>query len=1034
MEAQTRWPVVGTAGVILVYSVLVLGFVATSPDLGLRCLMVDESATGEGPGGVEIRATPHLEGFRGARPREGDLLVRVGDRPIRTFLDFTGVHMELRNAPIPPGGKLYAGADPSELGEFSLPWLVEDEEGHRFVRIQFVEQAGGEPKTSWLLVQSLPLSEVLLSLVWFLLQLCVAGVGALAYWNRPFDRTSKLFFWMCLVNLAAFVGGSHWWVIGESLFLVLPFAVCAMLVPVVSLHFFLTFPRPKRLLQQSPGWVLMAVYALPAAAIVWAVVTIGYAHWLNRSAVTDLEVQDLVGVLTHLRQGIYLYLAVAAGYFVLMLAAIHHGYRNTQNAMERGQMTWIWYAGLLAAVFVGIALCLAVFDRTAFALGAAQIPMFLASLSFLLAYAVGIVRYRLMLLDQIVSKGVLYYVVSVGATLAFSVTIALAVLSPRFLNISLSSQQALNVTAVLMLFVILLIWLRDRFQQLIDRRFFREKYQLDKALERMNRAVGQFAAPESLADMMLSSCRDVLRVERAALYLRSSTEGPGGGSRPFQLVAAQRADTAPLQFTPPDSLLEALREGGSLQRVTPGTKSDMSRVQNLLRELQIDLVHPLQVDQGIVGLIMLGKKKNAAVFTAEDLTFLNALGQITNVALHSARVDEDVSRLNEELQLKIERIAKQSRQIAMLQTELARTQSEPLAAASSADATDFRRGSLKGNSRAIQQVLETVRKVASSDSSVLIRGESGTGKELLAQVLHDNSPRRSGPLVRVHCAALSASLLESELFGHVKGAFTGAYQDRVGRFELASGGTLFLDEIGDISLETQIKLLRVLQERCFEPVGGTKTVHVDVRLIAATHQDLEKLITQGRFREDLYYRLNVISITLPPLRERAEDVFELALYFLRRAAERAGKRVTHIEDEALSALERYAWPGNIRELENVIERAVVLADKQSISLADFPAGLARRSPSAPRHVLEAKPIIFESGGSVGGPTDPRQQTESGTLRHGSRHRFLPDDGASERELLENALKQCGGNKAEAARRLGMPRSTYYSKLKKYAIV
>ena len=191
---------------------------------------------------------------------------------------------------------------------------------------------------------------------------------------------------------------------------------------------------------------------------------------------------------------------------------------------------------------------------------------------------------------------------------------------------------------------------------------------------------------------------------------------------------------------------------------------------------------------------------------------------------------------------------------------------------------------------------------------------------------------------------------ESELFGHVKGAFTGAHRDRVGRFQAASGGTLFLDEIGDISLDTQIKLLRVLQERGFEPVGGTQTIQVDVRVIAATHQDLEKLIAQGRFREDLYYRLNVIGIVMPPLRERTEDILELALHFLMRSAQKCGKRITHIEPEALAALERHLWPGNVRELENVIERAVVMAEIRSDHALGSsgrdrppaPAGVARR--------------------------------------------------------------------------------------------
>jgi transcriptional regulator with GAF, ATPase, and Fis domain len=507
--------------------------------------------------------------------------------------------------------------------------------------------------------------------------------------------------------------------------------------------------------------------------------------------------------------------------------------------------------------------------------------------------------------------------------------------------------------------------------------------------------------------MMLASCRDVLGVEQAALYLRSLSE------KPFQLIAAEGGERIPFQLEPHDEIVSGLSDGGSVQRVIPETRSELSSLQRLLRELRAGLIHPLEADWGLAGLVVLGEKKGGAPFTAEDLTFLHALGQITNVAFHSAKVDLEIVRLNEELQLKLEKISAQKRQIDVLQAELAHR--EPAAAEPAVPSGDgFRRDVIRGSSPAILSVLDTVRKVATSESSVLIRGESGTGKELLARVLHDNSPRRAGPMVAVHCASLSPTLLESELFGHVRGSFTGAERDRIGRFEMANGGTLFLDEIGDISLETQVKPLRVLQERCFEPVGGTRTVHVDVRLVTATHQDLEKLIVEGRFREDLYYRLNVISITLPPLRERMEDIYELAIHFLRKSTQRVGKRILDIDSDAFAVLERHYWPGNIRELENVIERAVVLAETEQITLRDLPAETTR-ALSTPGYAFDAKPFPLRGGGSA-------DRFDGRRL-----------DPAAERQQLQMALAQCGGNKAEAARKLGMPRSTYYSKLKKYEI-
>lgn len=320
-----------------------------------------------------------------------------------------------------------------------------------------------------------------------------------------------------------------------------------------------------------------------------------------------------------------------------------------------------------------------------------------------------------------------------------------------------------------------------------------------------------------------------------------------------------------------------------------------------------------------------------------------------------------------------------------------------------------------------------MRKVALSESSVLVTGASGTGKELLAHAIHQNSARRNGPIVSVHCAALSSSLLESELFGHVKGAFTGAHKDRLGRFESANGGTLFLDEIGDISLETQIKLLRVLQTREFEAVGGTRTVKVDVRLIAATNQDLKKLIAEGKFREDLFYRLNVISIALPSLAERKEDILELALYFLNKVSEKLGKRLAQIDDDTLVALKRHSWPGNIRELENVIERAVVLAEGDSVTIVDLPSEVLERSGAAPK---PASPKVTHTVSSPATPMSPKPEPVAA-----SAVRFSRDDlhEFAERESLEQALRASSGNKAEAARMLGMPRSTFFSKLRKHRI-
>jgi Nif-specific regulatory protein len=260
------------------------------------------------------------------------------------------------------------------------------------------------------------------------------------------------------------------------------------------------------------------------------------------------------------------------------------------------------------------------------------------------------------------------------------------------------------------------------------------------------------------------------------------------------------------------------------------------------------------------------------------------------------------------------------------------------------DIYDFER--IIGSSGALQRVLGVVKKVAKSNTTVLIRGETGTGKELIAGAIHHNSLRAARNFVKVNCAALQENLLESELFGHEKGAFTGADKQRIGRFEQADGGSLFLDEVGDMSPSTQAKILRVLQEHEFERLGGTRTLRVDVRLIAATNRELATMVTQGLFREDLYYRLNVVSIEMPPLRERKEDIGALANFFIRRFSAELKKKIDGLEPEAQKMLMRYNWPGNIRELENAIERAMLLTEGRQITTEDLRLGEAATSKSA----------------------------------------------------------------------------------------
>ncbi|MFQ5597335.1 MAG: sigma-54 interaction domain-containing protein [Nitrospiria bacterium] len=315
-------------------------------------------------------------------------------------------------------------------------------------------------------------------------------------------------------------------------------------------------------------------------------------------------------------------------------------------------------------------------------------------------------------------------------------------------------------------------------------------------------------------------------------------------------------------------------------------------------------------------------------------------------------------------------------------------------------------GTLIGSSQSMKDIYADLPRIGRSKATILLRGESGTGKELVAKLIHENSPRNGKAFIKVNCAALSESLIESELFGHEKGAFTGATQTKKGRFERADGGTIFLDEVGDLPLPVQVKLLRVLQEMAFERVGGSETLRVDVRTISATHRDLEKAIIEETFRQDLYYRLNVIPVHLPPLRDRKEDIPSLIDYFLDKFNEENQNRVS-LSHEMVALLTRYHWPGNVRELENCMERLVVLSEEGEVTLKSIPSGMKT-------YFRDIRDVTSFKGGQGGGSLIEAM--------HGM-----------EREALLKALERTGWVQAKAARLLGYtPRQVAY-KIKKYKL-
>jgi formate hydrogenlyase transcriptional activator len=400
------------------------------------------------------------------------------------------------------------------------------------------------------------------------------------------------------------------------------------------------------------------------------------------------------------------------------------------------------------------------------------------------------------------------------------------------------------------------------------------------------------------------------------------------------------------------------------------------------------VVHlPLKGRDGIAGVLSLGKREGT--FEAGDVPFLTQIAHQVAIAIENARTFGEVSELKNKL----------TQEKLYLEDEIR---------------SELKFEEIVGRSKALRKVLEQIETVAPTDSTVLIYGETGSGKELIARAVHNLSARSANAFVKLNCAAIPTGLLESELFGHERGAFTGAISQRVGRFELANRGTMFLDEIGEIPIELQPKLLRVLQEREFERLGSTRTLRTDARLIAATNRDLEVLVAEQKFRSDLYYRLNVFPVRVPALRERPEDIPLLVRHFVQQFSRRLGKVIDAIDSDTMSALTRYAWPGNIRELQNVLERAVILTSGPVLNVQT--ENLRAGSQSA------AAPAASPSNGNGTHASSNRNIREA--LEEAERQQILA--------ALEKANWVVAGPEGAAAR-LGMKRSTLQSRMQKLGI-
>jgi Nif-specific regulatory protein len=471
------------------------------------------------------------------------------------------------------------------------------------------------------------------------------------------------------------------------------------------------------------------------------------------------------------------------------------------------------------------------------------------------------------------------------------------------------------------------------------------------ALMKVSTTINAIRGVEELQKTLLELLFEVVPAERGAILL--TDPGPQGDASEFaSLFGLDRRHGQDESIEVSRTITKSVLQRGEsllINNLAQATGFESSASLTTERPGSI-LCVPLIMLERTLGVIYLDTKEPDTVFDKDHLQLVSAISAITAVALENARHFEWLVSENQRL-------------IADFNIE----------------------HNMVGESPRIRDVLQFISKVAPTDSTVLLSGESGTGKELVARAIHQNSKRVDKPFMAVNCAALAESLLESELFGHEKGAFTGALGLKKGRLEIADGGTVFLDEIGELSLALQVKLLRVLQERDFERVGGTRTIKVDIRLITATNKNLEEAVAAGTFRQDLYYRLNVVGLEMPPLRDRQEDIPLLANYFAAKYAEKCNRRITGISAEAQARLRSYDWPGNVRELENAIERGVVLGTTDRILLEDLPES-----------VLESEPAA----------------TAPGTKYHDA-------VAQTKRQIILNAMQQAKGSYTEAAKLLGV---------------
>jgi len=765
-------------------------------------------------------------------------------------------------------------------------------------------------------------------------------LGLIGRIGRPDDIDARRFYRTTVCYAALYTGALSWPRLIVHPLLGIVFLIALFVAPAAALDLSIDFPHRAVPTTAGPRWrrIAIALATVLGIGCACAVVAAAYSYMRDRDDTALRFVMLFVASQVST-------IPILAGVGLTMQVRAR---RSTQGAL-RAQLRWILFGHALTALPVLVSVPLALADLDKFLLFRYQPFLLAVAVLWALGYGLAVLRIRLADVDALIKSSLGYAVTTSAAVVVYlGVVLAAGWLTGALFGDTGPLPHFVAAVAAVIVFGPI----RSRVTAWLDRRFFRDRRHYVEALRRASESLALLREPADLARQAIEQIVAAVRAERGAIYLQA------GGRWTVAHAVGEMEPLVDEPKPPPDGIAIPIAD---------------------------------QRTGGDPAWLVLGPRKSGDLYSSDDRDLLLAVAGQLAVALANARAYGKIKTLSRTLEA-------QNVEIRELRDKL---EDENVFLRKRVEAAT-EGATLVGDSRAIRELRKTIERVAMSDASVLLLGESGTGKGLLARMLHATSPRADGPFMQVDCGAIAASVFESELFGHERGAFTGATRMRRGPIELATGGTLFLDEIGELPLELQPKLLRVLEERVVMRVGSTQPVAVDVRIIAATNRKLDQMVADGEFREDLYFRLRVVEITVPPLRARRADVPALCDSLLPRIARRAGRAIKPIADDALARMMAYGWPGNVRELENVLERALVLGEGNEITAADVE--LSDRAP----------------------PVEPIQDEASRP------HDAVMDE--IERRRLSAALAAANGNQSHAAKALGMPRTTFINKLRRHGLL